>query len=131
MSNLRDQTLNRLNNVSFCIPNAPIPSPVMPLSVFEEMMYKVAYENGYSETKTDFLNDFVRSLIETEDKTVSFLYKGFLSTFPSIGEDNMLYIDIEKNDIYYWKDDQYYKITTSNQEISEGIILDGGNSATL
>lgn len=131
MSNLRDQTMNRLNNASFCMPCAPIPAPVMPLSIFEEMMYKVAYENGYSETKTDFLNDFVRSLIEAEDKTVSFLYKGFLSTFPSIGEDNMLYIDIEKNNIYYWKDNQYFKITTSNQEISEGIILDGGNSATL
>ena len=63
MSNLRDQTLNRLNNVSFCIPNTPIPASVMPLSIFEEMMYKVAYENGYSGTKTDFTEDFVNVLL--------------------------------------------------------------------
>ena len=63
MSNLRSQTMNRLNKASFCMSGTPIPAPVIPFSIFEEMMYKVAYENGYSGTKTDFTEDFVNVLL--------------------------------------------------------------------
>ena len=132
MSNLRDQTMNRLNNASFCMPGAPMPAPVMPLSIFEEMMYKVAYENGYSGTKTDFTEGFVNALLENSSVSGVILQKGSVSDFPEIGLENAVYIDTENNHIYYWKDNHYYRISTSSGGgLEDGTILDGGNSATI
>ena len=132
MSNLRDQTMKRFNNAGFCLPGAPMPAPVMPLSIFEEMMYKVAYENGYSGTKTDFTEGFVNALLGNSNAAGVILQKGSVADFPEKGIENAVYIDTENNHIYYWKENRYYRISTgSGGGLEDGTILDGGDSATI
>lgn len=132
MSNLRDQTMNRLNNASFCMPGAPIPAPVMPLSIFEEMMYKVAYENGYSGTKTDFTESFVNALLGNSNIAGVIFQKGSVADFPEKGIENAVYIDTENNHIYYWKNNSYYRINIGSESgLKEGTILHGGDAETI
>ena len=48
MSDTRQETLTRLMGCG-CVPPSPppsFPSNVMPLSVFEDLMYRVAYSGG-------------------------------------------------------------------------------------
>lgn len=128
MSNLRNQTMNRLNDTSFCMPGAPMPAPVMPLSIFEEMLYKVAYECGYSGTKTEFTEMFVKAL---EGKAENIVQSGSVSDFPDAGKEGTVYIDSENGHIYYWQDDQYVQIKTHEDYDgpmipSDGLIYDGG-----
>lgn len=133
MSNLRRQTLNRLKDIDFCIPNLsiPIPNPIMPLFVFEDMMYKVARKNGYLGSKTDFTKDFVKSLTENAELMGIIVQKGSVSDFPEKGLENAIYIDTENNHIYYWKDNNYYKINNNSGGLEEGTILNGGNAGTI
>lgn len=127
MSDLRNQTMNRLNEASFCMPCAPMPAPVMPLSIFEEMLYKVAYEFGYTGTKTEFTEDFIKTL---EGKTDSVIQSGSVADFPEVGKEGTIYIDSENGHIYYWKENQYVLIEPPKSEepvIPEpGLIYDGG-----
>ena len=132
MSDLRNQTMNRLNEASFCMPSAPMPAPVMPLSIFEEMMYKVAHENGYAGTKTEFSEGFVNSLIGNSNTAGIIVQKGSVSDFPEQGLENAIYIDTENNHIYYWKNNSYYRINIGSESgLKEGTILHGGDAETI
>lgn len=126
MSNLRNQTMNRLNEASFCMPSAPMPAPVMPLSIFEELLYKVAYEYGYTGTKTDFTEDFLKSLNGISNNIIQ---SDSISEFPEIGKEGTIYIDSKNGKIYYWKDGQYIQISEQQEGPiipSDGLIYDGG-----
>ena len=127
MSNLRNQTMNRLNETSFCMPGAPMPAPVMPLSIFEEMLYKVAYECGYTGTKTDFTEDFVKTL---EGKTDNVIQSGSVEDFPETGSEGAIYIDSTNGHLYYWKEDQYIPVEPPKSEEpmipDHGLVYDGG-----
>lgn len=132
MANLRNQTMNRLNEASFCMPGAPMPAPVMPLSVFEEMMYKVAHENGFPGTKTDFTEGLINALIGSSTISGIIMQKGSILDFPEQGLENAVYIDTENSHIYYWKDNSYYRINTGAEDgLKEGTILFGGNASTI
>ena len=126
MSNLRNQTMTRLNEASFCMPGAPMPTPVMPLSIFEELLYKVAYEYGYTGTKADFSEDFLDALSGLSNNIIQ---SGSVSEFPAVGTEGAIYIDSESGKIYYWKDGKYIQ-TNKPQEgpvvPSDGLIYDGG-----
>lgn len=126
MSNLRNQTMNRLNEASFCMPGAPMPAPVMPLSIFEELLYKVAYEYGYTGTKADFSEDFLNSLSGLSSNIIQ---SGSVSEFPEVGVEGAIYIDSENGEIYYWKDDQYVQLNKQPEGPiipSDGLTYDGG-----
>ena len=126
MSNLRNQTMNRLNEASFCMPGAPMPAPVMPLSIFEELLYKVAYEYGYTGTKADFSEDFLNSLSGLSSNIVQ---SDSVSEFPEVGTEGAIYIDSENGEIYYWKDEQYIQLNKQQEGPvipSDGLIYDGG-----
>ena len=131
MSNLRNQTMNRLAEAAFNSPCSPLPMPTMPLAVFEQLLYKTIYENGYNKSKADFLNDFIQILTE---KTTSqnIIQEDTFENFPSVGSENSIYVDTTKNEIYYWKDNKYFKISVNPEEVfSEGVILLGGNASTM
>lgn len=126
MSNLRNQTMNRLNEASFCMPGAPMPAPVMPLSIFEELLYKVAYEYGYTGTKADFSEDFLDSLSGLSSNIVQ---SDSVSEFPEVGTEGAIYIDSENGEIYYWKDEQYVQLNKQQEGPMiplDGLIYDGG-----
>lgn len=131
MSNLREDTLNRLHNCDCHAPAPPFPFPVMPISIFEEMMYKVAYVSGYVGTKTEFAEDLASALNGAQQVAGLVIQKGSIEDFPDIGLENAVYIDTEKNHIYYWKDDGYYRISTGEGGgLEEGTVLHGGDAAT-
>lgn len=132
MFNLRQETLNRLNTCEQPPNCNPFPAPIMPISVFEEMLYKVAFYAGYEGTKTDFTKDFVNCLNGSQSISGIIIQKGSIEDFPEVGIENAVYIDTEKNHIYYWKDNEYYRISTmSDGGLEDGTILDGGNAFTI
>ena len=132
MSNLRKDTLQRLNNCDCHTPAPPFPSHVMPISLFEEMMYKVAYVAGYAGTKKEFTEDLAAALNGAEQIAGLIVQKSSIDDFPDIGLENAIYIDTSTNQIYYWKDDGYYLIQTGSGEggdiviPSDGLTFDGG-----
>ena len=134
MSNLRKDTLNRLDKCDCHTPAPPFPSNVMPISLFEEMMYKVAYVSGYIGTKKEFSEDLAAALNGAEQIAGLVIQKSSVDEFPDIGRENAIYIDTAKNHIYYWKDDGYYRIKAGGtpgedgEEIipSDGLIYEGG-----
>ena len=136
MSNLRNDTLNRLHNCDCHTPVPPFPSHVMPISLFEEMMYKVAYVAGYVGTKTEFSEALANALNGAQQVPGLIIQKSSIEDFPDIGLENAVYIDTEKNHIYYWKNDGYYQIDAgagsggggeSGSVIpSDGLTYDGG-----
>lgn len=133
MSNLRQATANRLYGCD-CNPTPPpFPDEVMPLSVFEDLMYKTAYSAGYIGSKTDFRQDLADSLNGASQIAGMIIQKGSIQDFPSVGLENAVYIDTEKNHIYYWKDDGYYRINTGEgggDGLEFGSILYGGSAST-
>lgn len=120
MSNLREATANRLHGCDCGTPSPPFPSHMMPLSVFEEMMYKVAYASGYAGEKQDFTEDFVESLRNAQQGGGIVIQKDSIKDFPSIGVDNAIYIDTSKREFYFWKDDGYYKVDAGSGEDNGG-----------
>lgn len=131
MSNLRKDTLSRLNNCDCHTPPPPFPSHVMPISLFEEMMYKVAYVAGYVGTKTEFTEDLASALNGAQQVAGLIIQKGSVNDFPEIGLENAIYIDTEHKHIYFWKNDGYYRISTgTGGGLEEGTILHGGDAAT-
>ena len=132
MNDLRNQTMNRLNETNFCFPNAPKPLPVMPLSIFEELMYKVAYENGFLGTKEDFIKNFINSLLNEADITGVVVQKSSVADFPEKGTEKSIYIDTENKHIYFWNNEKYYQVFTGNSEEedfiipSDGLVYEGG-----
>lgn len=129
MSN-REQTRDRLlyeDPGCHCAPPPPpFPSHVMPLSVFEDMMYNVAYVAGYAGTKTDFRQDLAEVLNRAKQLAGLIIQKDSINDFPSIGVENAIYIDTSKRDIYYWRDDKYYKVEFGEAIPPDGLIYEGG-----
>ena len=136
MSNLRNDTLNRLHNCDCHTPAPPFPSHVMPISLFEEMMYKVAYVAGYVGTKTEFSEALANALNGAQQVPGLIIQKSSIEDFPDVGLENAVYIDTEKNHIYYWKNDGYYQIDAGTGSEgdgesgpvipSDGLTYDGG-----
>lgn len=133
MSDLRKETLNRLHNCDCHTPAPPFPSHVIPVSLFEEMMYKVVYTAGYSGTKEDFLKKLIIVLEESKQNIDFIVQEESINSFPQIGSTETVYIDTTNNEIYYWNKDKYFKIQTkSDSELDEpiipshGLIYDGG-----
>lgn len=121
----RAQTRDRLLS---CNCHSPLPTPVggFSLSVFSDMMYQVAVNNGFVGTKDSFESSFVESLNgSTEAANGIIVQKGSPNDFPEVGVENGIYIDSSTGLIYYWKNGGYYTVTA---EISENTILNGGNA---
>lgn len=135
MSNARRETLTRLIDCE-CVPPSPPPSfppNVMPLSVFEDLMYRVAYSGGYVGTKTEFGEDLANCLNNSSSIAELIIQKGSAEDFPSIGQPNALYIDNEKKQLYFWKEGEgYYKIRSESDSggLEPGTILFGGTAST-
>lgn len=131
MSDLRKATAERLYDCNCdCKPRPPAPMPdgMMPLSVFEDLLYKTATYAGYVGSKTDFRKDLSDSLNGASQIPGLVIQKDSIDDFPSIGLENAVYIDTEESQIYYWKEDGYYKIYTGAGEMipSDGLTYDGG-----
>lgn len=121
MANLREATANRLYGCDCHTPSPPLPSHIMPISVFEDMMYKVAYVSGYAGEKEDFAEDFVEALKNAQQGGGIVIQKNSIKDFPTIGVENAIYIDTGKKEIYFWQEDGYYKIeSNSNSGDEEG-----------
>lgn len=139
MANLRNETRTMLNNCGCDCdcgprPQPPFPAPVIPMSVFEEMMYRVAYNAGYMGSKTDFRDDLANSLNGvSQDNLCLLVMKGSYQDFPDVGQDNCLYIDTDASQLYYWVDGEgYYRVKGEGGggESIEGKILHGGDAYT-
>lgn len=131
MSSLRRDTLTRLiecENPPSC---SHFPAADIPICVFAEMMYKVAYSSGYEGTKTEFTEDFVNCLNGSQNISGLIIQKGSVEDFPENGVENAIYIDTEHNHIYYWKENAYYRISTMSGGLEYGTILDRGNAFTI
>lgn len=134
MSNLRKDTMNRLNNCDCHTPAPPFPAHVMPISLFEEMMYKVAYVAGFVGTKADFSEALANALNGSQQLPGLIIQKSSVSDFPDIGLENAIYIDTTEKHIYFWNEDGYYKVDAGSGPDSEegpvipsdGLIYDGG-----
>ena len=136
MSNLRKDTLSRLGNCDCHTPAPPFPSHVMPISLFEEMMYKVAYVAGFAGTKADFSEALAQALNGAQQVPGLIIQKGSVNDFPDVGRENAIYIDNTNHHIYYWNEDGYYQIEAEGGPggggnegpviPSDGLIYDGG-----
>ena len=131
MSSLRRDTLTRLIECENHPPCSHSPANDIPICVFAEMMYKVAYSSGYEGTKTEFTEDFVNCLNGSQNISGLIIQKGSVEDFPENGVENAIYIDTEHNHIYYWKENAYYRISTMSGELEYGTILDRGNAFTI
>ena len=125
MSNLREATANRLCGCDCNTPSPPLPSHIMPMSIFEEMMYKVAYASGYAGSKIQFTEDLVDALNNAQHGGGLVIQKDSIKDFPSIGLENAIYIDSGKKEIYFWKDDGYYKLGMGSSNEDDGGDDDG------
>ena len=131
MSSLRRDTLTRLIEYENPPSYSHFPTVDIPICVFAEMMYKVAYSSGYEGTKTEFTEDFVNCLNGSQNISGLIIQKGSVEDFPENGVENAIYIDTEHNHIYYWKENAYYRISTMSGELEYGTILDRGNAFTI
>lgn len=130
MANYRADTRDRMHDCG-ChdpAPMPPYPAPVMPASVFEEMMYRVAYAAGYLGNRNEFREDLANALNGADSVGGLVIQKGSVEEFPDIGLENAIYIDTEKNQIYYWKGDGYYRIETDSSSGGGG---EGGEGETI
>lgn len=116
MSNLRNQTLNRLHNCDCHTPPPPFPEPMMPLAMFEDMMYKVAYISGYAGTKAEFSDDLVKALNGSDQIAGIIIQKSSIEEFPDIGRENSIYLDTTKKELYFWNKDGYYKVGVAEDD---------------
>ena len=114
MSNLREATAYRLFDYGCGSQPYPMPTSLPSLSAFEEMMYKVAYRAGYVGTKVDFMEDFSDALNGAQKLAGLIIQKSSVNDFPDIGRENAIYIDTSKKEVYFWKEDGYYKVGVEN-----------------
>ena len=130
MANARTDTRDLLSHCG-ChdpMPMPPFPAPVMPASVFEEMMYRVAYAAGYLGSKSEFREDFAKALNgESTNLSNVIIQKDSIADFPDVGNEDSLYIDTAKKEAYFWKEDGYYKIVGmgAGGEDGEAVPPDG------
>lgn len=127
MSNSRQLTRDLIPDNMNCGCKPP-PTPVggYSLSVFTDMMFQVAKNNGYLGTKNDFENDFIASLNGASGSANGvIIQRGSVNDFPKIGLEHGIYVDTSSSKIYYWKDGAYHIIFT---DLQQNIILDGGDA---
>lgn len=128
MSNSRQLTRDLIPDNMNCGCQPP-PTPVggYSLSVFTDMMFQVAQNNGYLGTKNDFENDFIASLNGASGSANGvIIQRGSVNDFPAQGVSNGVYIDSSTGKVYYWKDGEgYYTVTA---DVQENTILDGGTA---
>lgn len=70
----------------------------------------------------------LKKYIDSHDAQIdSFFYKKTYLEFPTVGDQNVLYIDTTANEIYRWDDNsiKYYCIGTDFHNIK---VISGGNS---
>lgn len=127
MSNSRQLTRDLIPDNMNCGCKPP-PTPVggYSLSVFTDMMFQVAKNNGYLGTKNDFENDFIASLNGASGSANGvIIQRGSVNDFPSVGVEQGIYVDTSSSKIYYWKEGAYHIIFT---DLQQNIILDGGDA---
>lgn len=130
MSNLRQQTRDLIpNNMDCGCKPPPMPSGGYSLSVFSDMMFQVARNNGYVGTKNQFEDDFIASLNGASGATGLITQKGSVNDFPEVGVPNGLYIDVENKKAYFWTDDEGYCLIDTGGSLQTGVILDGGKAS--
>lgn len=88
----------------------------MQLSFFAGQLYAFAQLNGYKGNVDDFNKQFVSAI---KEKTIHYLSK---NEFPSEGEKNHLYFDIEEKILYYY-DNEYLPVNTT---LITNSIINGG-----
>lgn len=132
MSNLREATMNRLHGCNCETPSPPFPTHIIPVSVFEELMYKVVESSGYVGEKETFIEDFIKSLETAQAGGAIISQKESFEDFPEIGKENTFYIDTEAKTLYYWKEDEYHKVQSGIENEGgstippDNLIYDGG-----
>lgn len=127
MSNSRQLTRDLIPDNMNCGCKPP-PTPVggYSLSVFTDMMFQVAKNNGYLGKKNDFENDFIASLNGASGSANGVIVqRGSVNDFPSVGVEQGIYVDTSSSKIYYWKEGAYHIIFT---DLQQNIILDGGDA---
>ena len=133
MNDTRYETLIRLMQCECVPPPSSFPSNVISLSEFEDLMYRVAHSSGYTGTKTEFGEDLANCLNNSISIAGLIMQKGSYEDFPDIGQPNALYIDNERQQLYFWKEGEgYYRIKGEggSSGLEPGTILYGGNATT-
>lgn len=127
MANLRKQTRDiLLDNMDCDCKPLPTPGGGYSLSVFTDMMFQVAQNNGYVGTKNEFEEDFVGALNGSSGSVNGIIIqRGSMNDFPTVGSVNGLYIDSSTDQIYYWKDGKYCAVFT---ELVPDTILECGGA---
>lgn len=88
------------------------------LSVFSSQLFQLAKQSGYNGTRQDFLQNFGSLLGDKE-----IIYDIF-NNFPEIGQNNLLYFDLDEKILYYW-DNRYIPV---NAMLIANTIIDGGEA---
>ena len=96
---------------------AVYPWEVMQLSFLAGQIYELAKQGGYSGSAENFEQDFGKLL---EEKAITYANR---ADFPSEGEKNRLYFDLEEKILYYW-DNKYLPV---NANLIADTIIEGGD----
>ena len=90
------------------------------LSILSKQLYTLAANSGYSGTQQDF-NTHFGSYLESNQQEIMF---STYPNFPQIGQQNILYFDLDEKILYYW-DGEYIPVNTM---IITDTMLNGGEA---
>lgn len=114
----RRKTRNRLLEYGYGIP-APIPiTTEESLESLSHKLYLIAKNNGFTEAEEDFIKLFSGTMNNKQVLFASF------STFPQMGDQNVLYFDIDEKILYYWNN-EYIPV---NAMLIANTTLEGGGA---
>lgn len=85
-----------------------------------DQLYKFAAKSGYKGTRDDFIHNF-GSYLESNKRDVLF---DIFANFPAVGEQDMLYFDLNDKILYYW-DNEYIPV---NAMLINNAVLNGGEA---
>lgn len=91
------------------------------LSILSDQIYLLAANSGYHGTREEF-HHYFGSYLETNRWEI--LFEQF-NNFPSVGERDKLYFDLDENILYYWDGTEY---TPVNAMLIANTVINGGDA---
>lgn len=90
----------------------------LPISILSKQLFALAANSGFNGTEKDFKEKFGSYLQEKQ-----IIYANYIN-FPTIGELDKFYFDLEEKILYYW-DEEYIPV---NAMLIANTIIEGGEA---
>ena len=90
------------------------------LAIVSDLLYNLAHNSGYNGTREEFYSNFGSYLTNNNQKIIFKTYP----EFPQIGQQDMLYFDLNEKILYYW-DNGYIPV---NAMLIANTIVNGGEA---